>query len=151
MGQPVKIIDLALRMIRLSGLTVRNDEHPHGDITIEITGLRPGEKLFEELLIGDEVSSTAHQQIMTANEVMLPWGELRKLLVQLDAACHNFDHEKIRELLLQTPAEFNPTDEICDLVWMAKRREQQSANSNVKHNIEFIISELTPGFSEATR
>nr|WP_321269495.1 nucleoside-diphosphate sugar epimerase/dehydratase [uncultured Tolumonas sp.] len=147
MGKPVKIIDLAHRMIRLSGLTVRSDQHPHGDINIEITGLRPGEKLFEELLIGDEVSGTAHQQIMTANEVMLPWSELRKLLIKLDVACHNFDHEKIRELLLRAPAAFNPTDEICDLVWLAKRREQQPAEPNVKHNIEFIVSELVPVFS----
>lgn len=147
MGQPVKIIDLAHRMIRLSGLTVRNDQHPHGDINIEITGLRPGEKLFEELLIGDEVSGTAHQQIMTAKEVMLPWSELRELLVKLDVACHNFDHEKIRELLLRAPAAFNPTDEICDLVWKARQDDHPSNESLMSHGIDFIISESTGVFS----
>lgn len=128
MGQPVKIIDLAYRMIRLSGFTVRDAQHPHGDISIEITGLRPGEKLFEELLIGDEVSDTVHPLIMTAKEVMLPWSELRELLVELDKACHNFEHEKIRELLLKAPAAFNPTDEICDLVWKARKEDLLSTH-----------------------
>ncbi|END2132197.1 polysaccharide biosynthesis protein, partial [Shigella sonnei] len=73
MGDPVKIYDLAKRMIRLSGLSVRDDKNPDGDIAIEVTGLRPGEKLYEELLIGDSVQGTSHPRIMTANEVMLPW------------------------------------------------------------------------------
>ena len=140
MGQPVKIIDLAHRMIRLSGLTVRDTQHPHGDISIEITGLRPGEKLFEELLIGDEVSGTVHPLIMTAKEVMLPWSELRELLVKLDSACHDFDHEMIRDLLLRAPAAFSPTDEICDLVWKARKESMLSAEANVDHRINFIVS-----------
>ncbi|EPA4149375.1 polysaccharide biosynthesis protein, partial [Shigella sonnei] len=76
MGDPVKIYDLAKRMIRLSGLSVRDDKNPDGDIAIEVTGLRPGEKLYEELLIGDSVQGTSHPRIMTANEVMLPWQDL---------------------------------------------------------------------------
>lgn len=147
MGQPVKIIDLAYRMIRLSGFTVRDAQHPHGDISIEITGLRPGEKLFEELLIGDEVSDTVHPLIMTAKEVMLPWSELRELLVELDKACHNFEHEKIRELLLKAPAAFNPTDEICDLVWKARKEGISSAKPNFDHGIKFIPSEQMDGGS----
>lgn len=147
MGQPVKIIDLAHRMIRLSGLTVRDAQHPHGDISIAITGLRPGEKLFEELLIGDEVSGTVHPRIMTAREVMLPWADLRKLLVKLDSACHEFNHEQIRELLLQAPAEFNPTDDICDLVWKARKENMSSAEPKFDHGIEFISSEQMDGIS----
>ncbi|EKH1529072.1 polysaccharide biosynthesis protein, partial [Shigella sonnei] len=101
MGDPVKIYDLAKRMIRLSGLSVRDDKNPDGDIAIEVTGLRPGEKLYEELLIGDSVQGTSHPRIMTANEVMLPWQDLSLLLKELDQACHDFDHERIRSLLLQ--------------------------------------------------
>ncbi|EGD7326536.1 polysaccharide biosynthesis protein, partial [Shigella sonnei] len=112
MGDPVKIYDLAKRMIRLSGLSVRDDKNPDGDIAIEVTGLRPGEKLYEELLIGDSVQGTSHPRIMTANEVMLPWQDLSLLLKELDQACHDFDHERIRSLLLQAPAAFNPTDDI---------------------------------------
>ncbi|EIY7626402.1 polysaccharide biosynthesis protein, partial [Shigella sonnei] len=96
MGDPVKIYDLAKRMIRLSGLSVRDDKNPDGDIAIEVTGLRPGEKLYEELLIGDSVQGTSHPRIMTANEVMLPWQDLSLLLKELDQACHDFDHERIR-------------------------------------------------------
>ncbi|MGL5799333.1 MAG: polysaccharide biosynthesis protein [Plesiomonas sp.] len=131
MGEPVKIYDLAKRMIRLSGLTVRNENNPDGDIAIEVTGLRPGEKLYEELLIGDSVKGTTHPRIMTANEVMLNWAELSVLLKQLDEACHDFDHEKIRQLLLKAPAAFQPTDGICDLVWQAK--QESGALSNVVH------------------
>ncbi|EOU4466305.1 polysaccharide biosynthesis protein, partial [Shigella sonnei] len=98
MGDPVKIYDLAKRMIRLSGLSVRDDKNPDGDIAIEVTGLRPGEKLYEELLIGDSVQGTSHPRIMTANEVMLPWQDLSLLLKELDQACHDFDHERIRSL-----------------------------------------------------
>lgn len=140
MGQPVKIMDLAHRMIRLSGLTVRDAQNLNGDISIEITGLRPGEKLFEELLIGDNVSGTAHPLIMTAKEVMLSWNELRELLVNLDNACHDCDHKKIRELLRQAPAAFAPTDDICDLVWEAKEGNMLSKESKFNHGIEFIAS-----------
>lgn len=132
MGDPVKIYDLAKRMIRLSGLTVRDDKNLDGDIAIEVTGLRPGEKLYEELLIGDSVQGTSHPRIMTANEVMLPWQELSLLLKELDQACHDFDHERIRRLLLQAPAAFHPTDDICDLVWQQKKSLLSQA-SNVIH------------------
>lgn len=117
MGEPVKIIDLAHRMIALQGLSVRDDKHPYGDIAVQTTGLRPGEKLYEELLIGDNVSTTQHPRIKTANEVMLPWSEMSKLLAELDTACREFDYECVREILLRAPAAFNPTDGICDLLW----------------------------------
>lgn len=118
MGEPVKITDLATNLVNLSGLEVKDEEHPYGDIEILFSGLRPGEKLYEELLIGDNVEQTAHERIMTANESFLPIEEYKQLIDSLDAACHNFEHEKIRQLLLNAPAEFSPTDGIGDLVWL---------------------------------
>ncbi|URQ92135.1 nucleoside-diphosphate sugar epimerase/dehydratase [Pseudoalteromonas sp. SCSIO 43101] len=137
MGDSVKIKDLATKMIRLSGLEVITEHTPHGDIEIKCTGLRPGEKLYEELLIGDNVAQTSHERIMTAKEVMLPLTELNELLDLLDKACHNFEHEKIRQLLLDAPTGFNPTDGICDLVWSAKKEtsvetQQQTNVVNLK-------------------
>ncbi len=120
MGDPVKISDLATKMIHLSGMTVKDKLHPDGDISIEYTGLRPGEKLFEELLIGDDVTQTDHRRIMSAHENWLTWEALDKILIQLDDACHNFSHETIRRLLLEAPTGFVPKDGICDLVWKAK-------------------------------
>ncbi|WP_125780884.1 polysaccharide biosynthesis protein [Pseudoalteromonas rubra] len=121
MGESVKIKDLAIKMVHLSGLEVKSESNPHGDIEIKCTGLRPGEKLYEELLIGENVKQTSHERIMTANEVMLPLKELENILEPLDKACHDFDHEKIRHLLLEAPTGFNPTDGICDLVWNARQ------------------------------
>ena len=121
MGESIKIMDLATKMIHLSGLEIKSDANPHGDIQIQCTGLRPGEKLYEELLIGDNVGQTSHARIMTAKETMLPLHELIVFLESLDIACHNFEHEKIRQLLLDAPTGFNPTDGICDLVWNAKK------------------------------
>ena len=118
MGEPVKIIDLAHRMVTLSGLTVRDENNADGDIEIKTTGLRPGEKLFEELLIGEKVSTTQHPRILTANEIMLPWNELNDYIEELNMACSRFDQKRIRELLLEAPTGFKPTDEICDVMWM---------------------------------
>ena len=120
MGESVKIVDLAAKMIRLSGFEVRDAINPDGDIAIEFTGLRPGEKLYEELLIGDDVTGTEHERIMTANEAYLSWGELEVILSKLDMACYQFNHELIRQILLNTPTGFNPTDGICDLVWQQR-------------------------------
>ncbi|MEZ9259992.1 polysaccharide biosynthesis protein [Vibrio splendidus] len=119
MGESVKITDLAENLIKLSGLSVKNEENQHGDIEIQFSGLRPGEKLYEELLIGDNVARTAHERIMTAQEVFLPIDEYDTLLESLDFACHNLDHDTIRQLLLDAPTGFSPTDGIGDLVWNA--------------------------------
>ncbi|MFR9718492.1 polysaccharide biosynthesis protein [Aeromonas diversa] len=143
MGQPVKIIELAKRMIRLSGLTLRDEQHPDGDIAIEVTGLRPGEKLYEELLIGDDAQGTEHPRIMMAQERWLPWALLRPVLAALDDACHAFDHQQVRELLMKAPTAFEPTDGICDLVWLAKQQHQHQSNNVVQlptHNIQFLQS-----------
>lgn len=99
MGEPVKIMDLARRMVELSGLTVRDPAHPGGDIEIAVTGLRPGEKLYEELLIGDNPSPTAHPRIMKAHEVCLSWPELQVHLDTLRLASANGDVETIKAVL----------------------------------------------------
>lgn len=124
MGDPVKIADLAEKMIRLSGMTVKDDSNPYGDILIEYTGLRPGEKLFEELLIGEDITQTEHRRIMSAHETWLPWSDLEKILIKLDDACHQFDYDEIRRLMLQAPTGFVPKDGICDLVWNAKKHNE---------------------------
>lgn len=121
MGDSVKIYDLAHKIIRLSGFSVKDAANPEGDIEIKCTGLRPGEKLYEELLIGDNVEGTSHERIMTAQEARLDWDILEPLLDKLDDACHEFDHELIRVLLLKAPTGFNPIDGICDLVWQQNK------------------------------
>lgn len=126
MGEPVKIVDLAKNLIQLSGLEVKSNDNPNGDIEIKFTGLRPGEKLYEELLIGDNVEGTEHERIMTANEQFLPLESFSLILDKLDNACHNFEHEIIRDILLNTPTGFNPTDGIGDLVWNAKQKSQSN-------------------------
>ena len=125
MGNSVKIVDLASKMIHLSGFSVRDEQNSEGDISIEFSGLRPGEKLYEELLIGDNVTGTEHERIMTAHEVDLPWSALQVLLDNLDHACHHFEHEKIRTLLLNAPTGFAPSDGICDLLWLEKTSSKQ--------------------------
>jgi FlaA1/EpsC-like NDP-sugar epimerase len=122
MGKPVRIVDLAKRMIHLSGLEIKDDEHPDGDIEISYTGLRPGEKLYEELLIGDNVSETDHARIMRAQEHIIPWIELEKMLAALELATKNDDFEQIREILADAVAGFVPQCEIEDLLWKESRR-----------------------------
>lgn len=100
MGEPVKIMDLARRMVQLSGLTVRDANHPDGDIAIEIAGLRPGEKLYEELLIGDNPEPTGHPRIMKAHEPFLPWEELTPALATLRVAAQAGDTAAIKAFLL---------------------------------------------------
>jgi FlaA1/EpsC-like NDP-sugar epimerase len=118
MGESVRIADLARRMIKLSGMEVLDDEHPHGDIEIVYTGLRPGEKLYEELLIGDNVSGTQHARIMRCREVELPWTDLVTVLNAIDLACAQFDSEKVRTLLEGTVCGYVPQCGIVDPVWI---------------------------------
>lgn len=125
MGESVRITDLARNLIRLSGMEVKDANNPGGDIEIHYTGLRPGEKLYEELLIGDNVSKTAHTRIMSAKEVHLPLKDYDELLDQLDRACHDMKHEQIRRLLLEAPTGFAPTDGISDKVWLSEQSDSQ--------------------------
>lgn len=108
MGKPVRISDLARRMVHLSGLEVLDDEHPDGDIAIEIVGLRPGEKLYEELLIGENVEGTSHPLIMRAYEHELEWEALEPLLVKMDEASRGFDYERVLALLGAVVEEYAP-------------------------------------------
>ncbi|WP_273142035.1 nucleoside-diphosphate sugar epimerase/dehydratase [Halomonas sp.] len=122
MGEPVKIAELAGKLIRLSGLKPgypaedAADPAP-GDIAIRYTGLRPGEKLYEELLIGEEVTRTRHSRIMTANEVALDWSAMQELLEGLFHACLRYDYPEIRRLLLAAPLGYQPEGELNDLLW----------------------------------
>lgn len=116
MGDPVKISDLARRMIHLMGLEVKDAAHPHGDIAIKYTGLRPGEKLYEELLIGDNTRKTDHPRIMAAEETWLPWEEMAHLLNRMEAACEKFDVEELIKLMRSAPTEFNYSCATSDLV-----------------------------------
>lgn len=117
MGEPVKIADLARKMIHLMGLTEKTEDRPAGDIEVIYTGLRPGEKLYEELLIGDEPQGTAHPRIMMAREVSLPWDEVAELLTKLTRASQAFDCQAIVEILKQARTGYVPNDDVADLVW----------------------------------
>ena len=121
MGLPVKIVELAEKMIHLSGLGVRSDANPHGDIAIEFTGLRPGEKLYEELLIGDNVSATEHPMIMRANEEYLSWEAFKQVLNDLLAAVDRDDYERVRQLLRETVSGYVPEGEIVDWIHLKRR------------------------------
>jgi FlaA1/EpsC-like NDP-sugar epimerase len=117
MGQPVKIRDLARRMINLMGLTVRDENNPDGDISITYTGLRPTEKLYEELLVGTDVSGTNHPRIMRASEHYMPFDDLVPLLEELRLASVHLDRHRAREVLKRAVAGYAPENGIEDLVW----------------------------------
>jgi FlaA1/EpsC-like NDP-sugar epimerase len=108
MGQPVKIVDLARRMVRLSGMTVKDESNPQGDIEITITGLRPGEKLYEELLIGDNPEATAHERIMKAREAFLAWRDLSPVLVEMRLAAIQSNGTVMRSILMNLVHGYQP-------------------------------------------
>jgi len=108
MGQPVKIVDLAREMISLSGLTIKDEHNPDADIEIKITGLRPGEKLYEELLVEQNCLGTEHPRIMRAEEISMTPEDANQLLGKLDRHCQDFDAERIREEILASPANYSP-------------------------------------------
>jgi FlaA1/EpsC-like NDP-sugar epimerase len=118
MGEPVKIIDLARRMVELSGLTVKDEGNPDGDIEIQITGLRPGEKLYEELLIGDSPKPTLHPRIMKAHEEFMPWAEFDTKLRALEVALNVNDVGVIRVMMQQLAAGYVPSEKIVDWVYL---------------------------------
>jgi FlaA1/EpsC-like NDP-sugar epimerase len=108
MGEPVRIYDLAVNMIYLSGHLVKDERHPQGDIEIKITGLRPGEKLYEELLIGNNPLPTGHPKIMKAHEAFLPWDELEQELEKLKLALDLLDSKLIIEILKKLVTGYQP-------------------------------------------
>jgi FlaA1/EpsC-like NDP-sugar epimerase len=129
MGQPVKIIDLARRMVELSGMTVKDEQNPEGDIEIAVTGLRPGEKLYEELLIGDNPKQTVHPRIMKAHEEFIPWAEFEARLTALEIALNVNDVGVIRLMMQQLVAGYIPSDDIVDWVYLELEAEAVALGS----------------------
>ena len=118
MGEPVRIADLARRMVELSGLALKDATNPTGDVEIQVTGLRPGEKLYEELLIGDNPLPTSHPRIMKAHEDFLPWDALQAKLSELGLALDANNVPQIRTLLKDLVPGYQPDGEVVDWVWM---------------------------------
>lgn len=149
MGKPIRIADLARRMIQLSGYTVRDESDPDGDIEIEFTGLRPAEKLYEELLIGSNVTGTEHPMILRAVEHALPWSDVSALLDRLALALRRFDCHAAIEILREAVHEYRADAGIQDLVWM-KRPDRQPVPASdgkvadIKAHRARIPSNVTP-------
>ncbi|WP_345293203.1 nucleoside-diphosphate sugar epimerase/dehydratase [Kangiella marina] len=132
MGEQVKIVELAKKLITLMGLEPKSAENPHGDIEIVYSGLRPGEKLFEELLIGNNVEGTAHPRIMTANEEFLLWNEMSAIIEKLEACCLIDDIQGIRDILLEAPADYNPNAVIEDYLWKSREKSSSTDSKIIK-------------------
>ncbi|TVP52981.1 MAG: polysaccharide biosynthesis protein [Halomonadaceae bacterium] len=130
MGKAVKIDQLARKMIRLMGKRVCTDEADDGDIQIIYSGLRPGEKLYEELLIGDNPLPTSHSRILKARERHLPWPQVAQLLERFDAACRDFDCQTVLDLLVEAPTAFTPSNELGDLIWRQGQQQVQRQAEN---------------------
>jgi FlaA1/EpsC-like NDP-sugar epimerase len=139
MGQPVRIQDLAIRMIRLMGLTVCDKSNPDGDIEIQYIGLRPAEKLYEELLMGDDVLGTEHPRIMRAIEKFEPYTLLLERLRQLTDASDDQDSAAARDILFDIVSKGQPNSAIEDLVWTAKNSGSKKV---VDSNVTTLVSKL---------
>ena len=126
MGEPVRIIDLARRMVELSGLTLKDEQNPDGDIGIEINGLSPGEKLFEELLIGNNPEPTSHPRIMKALEVCISWAELEGRLRSLEIALAVNDIDVIRSMMRELVPDYTPSDDIVDWVFLERELDESA-------------------------
>lgn len=138
MGKPVKIYDLAVRMINLMGMTVKDERNPEGDIDIEFVGLRPAEKLYEELLIGSNVTGTEHPRILRADEEFIPRKELNRVIDELQAASRELDCERAKALLMSAVKEYAPPDEsIEDHVWRRKQFVAAALRESEDRIIEF--------------
>lgn len=145
MGSPVKIIDIAKRMIQLMGYEVRDANNVQGDIEISITGMRPGEKLHEELLLGENVTGTHHPMILRAEEAGAEFVNLQSVLGKLTETCNKGDCQAIRNLLQEFIPEYNAIDELQDLVWKVSRPEDVEATTGNerKANVEPLIRKPT--------
>jgi FlaA1/EpsC-like NDP-sugar epimerase len=145
MGEPVKILDLARSIIRLHGLkpylmdSAEQQDAAHGDIGIKIVGLNKGEKLYEELLIGNDPQGTAHPRILTAREISITRGELDMIIDRLWRACQIFDLDAIRNIFLYAPLEYCPTDDVMhDVTWGAV----QSNGTVISRRLELVGSRI---------
>ena len=137
MHEPIRIVDLAKKMVHLMGYDVRDENSYRGDIAIEYTGLRPGEKLFEELLIGESVTGTDHPKIMRAEEETLSWSQLQPLLSRLATACDNADREEVKAVLSEAVVGFEPEGE----------REPELKTEPKSAALEATRGKVTPLFS----
>jgi FlaA1/EpsC-like NDP-sugar epimerase len=126
MGKPVRIYDLASRIVELSGLTLKNEENPKGDIDIKLTGLRPGEKLYEELLTGDNPRPTQHPRIMVADEIFIPWEQLKAQLHSLSLVLSVNDIPVVRKFLQQMVTGYEPTEGVVDWVYLEQERQTRN-------------------------
>lgn len=143
MGEPVKILDLARRMIRLSGYSVQDEDNPQGEIGVQFSGLRPGEKLYEELMLGDNVSGTGHPMIMRAEDDFPDLSQLQSWLQELDNYCDQMDCDSIKAVLLAAVSGFHEHEEVHDHLWKKQQagdRQEGERSSNVQ--------DLFPGQSQ---
>ncbi len=130
MGDPVRINDLAHTMVNLTGLTVRDSDNPDGDIEIQYTGLRPAEKLYEELLIGSDVSGTEHPRILRADERFLAVDTVSGLIEELQDAAAALDYDRARGLLTRAVEGYHPSNDIDDLTWVSKNAAAADSHSD---------------------
>lgn len=142
MGEPVRIADLARKMIHLMGLNEKDEQNPDGDIEIVYTGLRPGEKLYEELLIGDNPQGTAHPRIMMAREVFLEWQEVEELLGRLTRASQAFDCGAVIKVLQEARTGYAPNGDVADLVWC------NGGNNQITEEFGSKVLSFGSGFSD---
>ena len=144
MGKPVRICDLAKRMIHLMGLTVRDEQHPEGDIEIAYTGLRPAEKLYEELLIGNNVAGTQHPMILRAIEHSLPWDRIQWMLDEIVGAMARFDCQRALQLLSDVVVEYKPVPEPHDLVWARQAVSTSDERKVTNLKVRRVARSTTP-------
>jgi len=123
MGEPVSIMELARRMIELSGYSLQSAENPDGDIAIEVTGLRPGEKLYEELLIGENLVSTSHTRIMKSKEEFLPQIVFNEKLAQLLVLMSTANHHELSNFLQEVVSGYEPNKEIVDWIFLGTSKK----------------------------
>ncbi len=140
MNEPIRIVDLAKKMVHLMGYDIKDENSYRGDIAIEYTGLRPGEKLHEELMIGESVTGTEHPKIVRAEEETLSWEALQKLLDRLRKACRNIDLQEIRTVLIEAVDGFEPKEEVSDPLW--------DINKSMEDMPEKEVANVTPLFKE---
>ena len=144
MTEPIRIVDLAKKMVHLMGYDIRDESSYRGDIAIEYTGLRPGEKLYEELLIGEFVTGTEHPKIMRAEEETLSWDILRPMLNRLDKACQEIDLQEIRTVLMEAVDGFEPKEEASDPLWEVN----SSSATTAAEGQQSVQQKVTPLFKE---
>lgn len=144
MGEPVRIMELARRMVQLSGLRVKDDENPDGEIEIRVTGLRPGEKLYEELLIDDQAERTVHPRILRAQESYLPWAELLPSLNTLIAAIDEGNPAAVRDGLARVVTGYQPAGELVDWLATANITAQNTWAPNQRTAMQIVSHNDTP-------